>query len=307
MNRFFVSSLLVVGTYAHGLILMTKGANGVNAPGSCVLDGTPRDCIVNACGAQADTGIIRDKEIESGRYGALGWTQGGGDCKPDAVINEYMGLGTAPRYTGGRQSTGEADDLSQFGFASRVKRREEYDLHAHELFSRDSSLNGPLVGGLGSGGDRTSYPVETIVGDYTGWGKDHGLPTTDDKDQISLIYRQINEDGAGPLTAAIDPSSAATDWKAFKSAKVVNNVPGDSPVGLSLATNTNFAVKVQVPNGTVCEGKVAGLDNVCFVRLRNIASAGPFGGAGFFTQSDGARKRAIAYRLKKRMEMNRSK
>jgi hypothetical protein len=52
----------------------------------------------------------------------------------------------------------------------------------------------------------------------------------------------------------------------------------------------------------VCEGKVAGLDNVCFVRVRNNVPAGPFGGAGFFTQSTEARKRAVSYRLKRRMD-----
>lgn len=45
-----------------------------------VLDGTPRDCIVNACSSQADSAIIRDAEIDRGMDGPLGWTQGGGDC-----------------------------------------------------------------------------------------------------------------------------------------------------------------------------------------------------------------------------------
>lgn len=142
---------------------------------------------MNACGAQADTGIIRDDEIDRGKYGPLGWTQGGGNCKPDAVIGEYMGRGKAPRYTGGKKSTGKADEFEE----DRHRRREEYDLHAHELFSRDSFLNLPIIGALGLGGNRTYYPVETIVGDYAGRGKRHGLPTTDDNGQISLIYRQV--------------------------------------------------------------------------------------------------------------------
>ncbi|KAF9271966.1 hypothetical protein BGZ88_005356 [Linnemannia elongata] len=44
-----------------------RAVKRVNAPGACVLDGTPRDCVVNACGAQADTGIIRDDEIDRGK------------------------------------------------------------------------------------------------------------------------------------------------------------------------------------------------------------------------------------------------
>lgn len=35
MNQLFLSSLLVASAYAHGVLLMTKGANGVNAPGAC--------------------------------------------------------------------------------------------------------------------------------------------------------------------------------------------------------------------------------------------------------------------------------
>lgn len=58
-----------------------------------------------------------------------------------------------------------------------------------------------------------------------------------------------------------------------------------------------------MPEGMTCDGTVAGVDNVCVVRVRNGAAAGPFGGSAAFTQSAGARKRAIAYRLKKRMEI----
>jgi hypothetical protein len=284
---------------------------------------------VNACGAQADAGIIRDGEINRGKYGPLGWTQGGGGCNPEAVIGEYMGTGTAPRYTGGRKPTGKIDDFEVDdevpGNLDRAERGGKYHVHARKVSKRQSFLNLPIIGSLGLGGERTNYPVETIVGDYAGKGKEHGLPTTDDEGRISLIYRQvgwcviihlrehnqkltcikINQDGSGPLSAAIDATSAGTDSRAFKSAKVIQNVPGDGFVALSLATNTNFLVKVQVPDGMVCEGKVAGLDNVCFVRVRNNALSGPFGGAGFFTQSEGARKRAVAYRLKKRMERNR--
>ncbi|OBT68968.1 hypothetical protein VE03_01435 [Pseudogymnoascus sp. 23342-1-I1] len=218
-----------------------------------------------------------------------------------------MGSGTAPRYTGRRRSTGKEDDTRAFGLTGRVERREEYDRHATKLFSRDGSSNPAIVGALGSGGDMTYYPVETIVGDYAGRGRKHGLPTTDDNGEISLIYRRINDDGAGPLFATIDPTSAATDRKAFKSARMVDNIPGDGVVALTPSTNTDFAVKVQVPDGMVCEGKVAGLDNVCFVRLHDAATTGTSGSGGFFTQSEGARKRAIAYRLNKRMEMNHSK
>ncbi|KAK2616932.1 hypothetical protein QQS21_000020 [Conoideocrella luteorostrata] len=324
MSRLLAYLAFAAGVSAHGLILMTRGANGVIAPGACVLDGTPRDCVVNACGSQADTGIIRDAEINRGKYGPLGWTQGGGNCKADAVISEYMGVGTAPTYKGGSNPTGKEDDLKSFGIQSReehsderrAERREENRIVARQNRGGNSIFSLPVIGVAGVGGNRTMYSVETIVGDYAGQGKTDGLPTTNDNGEIELVYRQVrvsalfsslpretniadlkvNEDGAGPLTAAVDPSSAGTNYKAFQSAKITQNVPGDGFVGLSVATNTNFPIRVQVPDGTVCEGKVAGLDNVCFVRVRNQAFAGPFGGAGFFTQSATARKRAVAYR-----------
>lgn len=133
---------------------------------------------MNACGAQADASIIRDDEIGTGKYGPLGWTQGRGECKPDAVIKEFMGLGKAPRYNGGRNPTGPVDPAEEQGDTRKLR-------------ARDSFLNLPLIGFLGLGGKRTSYPEETIVGDYAGMGKDKGLPTTDDKGVIELVYRQV--------------------------------------------------------------------------------------------------------------------
>lgn len=153
-----------------------------------VLDGTPRDCIENSCGAQADASIIRDAEITSGQCGALGCTQGGGNCMPDAVIGEFMGLGQAPRYTGGRKSTGKEDP-----FVNTKRKRGSRKLRAGDNF-----LDLPLIGLLGLGGKRTSYPEETIVGDSAGVGKEKGLPTTTDDGVIEVVYRQVS-----PLQACI--------------------------------------------------------------------------------------------------------
>ena len=107
-------------------------------------------------------------------------------------------------------------------------------------------------------------------------------------------------DGAGPLTAQVDATSAGTDPDAFKDAKVTQNVPGLGIGGLSAASTTAFPVKVQMPAGTVCSGSAGGADNVCVVRLQNSALAGPFGGSAAFTQSPQAKKRAVEYNLRKR-------
>lgn len=117
-----------------------------------------------------------------------------------------------------------------------------------------------------------------------------------------MTFRQINQDGAGPLKADVDATSGGTDTDAFETAEVTQDVPGLPIGGLSLATNTDFPVTIQMPAGMTCEATVGGVDNVCIVRVRNRAIAGPFGGSAAFTQSPAARKRAIAYRLKKRAE-----
>ncbi|KAG5999479.1 hypothetical protein E4U54_001826 [Claviceps lovelessii] len=108
------------------------------------------------------------------------------------------------------------------------------------------------------------------------------------------------------MTASIDPSSGGTDPNAFQNAQITQNVPGlgIGIGGLSLATNTDFPTKVKMPAGMTCDGQVGGVANVCIVRVANSAAAGPFGGSAAFTRTREARKRAIVYRLRKRMELN---
>lgn len=55
------------------------------------IDGTPRDCAQNSCGSQADTAIIREREIASGKATALGRTQGGGPVDASKMIAIFMG------------------------------------------------------------------------------------------------------------------------------------------------------------------------------------------------------------------------
>jgi hypothetical protein len=96
-----------------------------------------------------------------------------------------------------------------------------------------------------------------------------------------------------------------TDEAAMQPATVTQDVPGLGVQGISLATSTEFEMKVQMPAGMTCDATVAGTPNVCVMRVRNGAAAGPFGGSVAFTQGAAARKRAVAYRLKKRMEIAR--
>lgn len=200
-----LSLSLTATVSAHGIIRNVVGANGVSMPGlggksaSCshyslgmnnltprtVADGTPRDCVANSCGAQADTCIIRDAEIAQGKS-PLGWTQGNGEVTADKVVAAFMGRGNnAPTNSGASGAVGVEDDLS----AQRNQRREEHMNEMRDTFS--SFLNLPGIGALGLGGKPSSFPKETLVGDMAGQGAVKGMPTSNDDGDISLVYRQV--------------------------------------------------------------------------------------------------------------------
>ncbi|CAJ2505887.1 Uu.00g000170.m01.CDS01 [Anthostomella pinea] len=290
------SSGLLATVSGHGLVTSIQGANGVTMPGLSVADGTPRDCSSNGCGSQADTAIIRDSELGSDKASALGRTQGNGPIDAATMISSFMGNGTAPKNNGAAASAGVEDDVKgkAAGGADKAKR----SLLARAL----SDFFTGLTGGGADAGTKTETAQETNVAAKAGEGASSGLPTCADDGSITMTFRQINQDGAGPMTADVDGTSGGTDPDAFQSVEVTQNVPGAGFGGLSLATNTDFPMTVQMPAGMTCDGTVAGVDNVCVVRVRNNALAGPFGGSAAFTMSAGAQKRALAYRLKKRAE-----
>ncbi|EKG20542.1 hypothetical protein MPH_02069 [Macrophomina phaseolina MS6] len=263
---------LAAQTTAHGVVTEIQGANGVNMPGLSVIDGTPRDSPSPASGAEADTSIIRDRELGGGKASALGRTQGGGPVDAASAIAKFMGgAGGAKR--------GLLDNILGGGGAGGA---------------------GGAAGGAAADGEKTAKgAAEAGVSKAAGTGATSGLPTCTDNGEISVTYHQINQDGAGPLTADVDATSGGTDPAAFKKAEVTQNVPGVA-LGLSATTTTAFPVKVQMPQGMTCSGSVGGASNVCIARLRNNTPAGPFGGSVAFTQSPAAKKRAIEYNLRKR-------
>ncbi|KAL1842340.1 hypothetical protein VTJ49DRAFT_5508 [Mycothermus thermophilus] len=300
-------AFLATPTAAHGVVTMIRGANGVNMPGLTVADGTPRDCSSNRCGSQADTAIIRDREISSGRTGPLGRTQGRGNVDPAEMVATFMGTAAAPaRINAANASVGVEDDLSGlsrvFGGRNRNQQRDEGSgvvVVARQFLDR---LRNAFGGGRNRNGGNTdsgtpsAQATETNVAAMAGLGATQGLPTCADDGTIDLVFHQINQDGAGPLTAAIDGTSGGTDPDAFQTAQVIEDVPGIA--GFSLSTVRDFNVKVQMPAGMTCDGTVAGVQNVCIVRVRNNAIAGPFGGSAAFTMSPAARKRAVDYQRK---------
>ncbi|KAK6499899.1 hypothetical protein TWF481_010255 [Arthrobotrys musiformis] len=79
MHFFKIAAVITGASLVSGqLVRVVAGTEGASVPGlgiDAVVDGTPRDCIVNACGAQADTAIIRDDESRAGR--SVSWSPNG--------------------------------------------------------------------------------------------------------------------------------------------------------------------------------------------------------------------------------------
>lgn len=92
-----------------------------------------------------------------------------------------MGNNNAPTNQGASGAVGVEDDLT----AGLRQRREEHKRQIGSLF------NLPVIGVLGMGGQRKTYPTETLVADMTGQGLSKGLPTADDNGEIKLVYRQV--------------------------------------------------------------------------------------------------------------------
>lgn len=290
---------LAASVSAHGVVTKVTGANGVEMPGLTVADGTPRDCSSNGCGSQADTAIIRDREVNSGAVGPLGKTQGNGPVDAAMMIGVFMGdMDPAMAPTNGANSgVGQEDDLNAAGggaaAAATGGRGNRNNNRVRQL------LAGLLGGGGGNNaqGTKSTGPPETMVKAMAGAGSSQGLPTANEDGTVDVTYRQINQDGAGPLEAMVDGTSGGTDMAAFQEAQVTQDVPG-LVAGISATTTSDFPVKVQMPAGTTCDATVGSATNVCVMRLRNNTPAGPFGGAVAFTQTPAARKRALEYRKK---------
>lgn len=270
-SAILVAAFAATNVFAHGVVTSVEGANGQNLPGLSLIDGTPRDCATPACGSEADTSIIRTNEIGTSKASALGRTQGGGPVDAAKMMAVFM------------------DSANANSTAAKAAR----EIHAANLAAR-------ALAPRQNGGSKTPAGTkEASVKAATG-AASNGLPTTADDGTVKMTFHQVNQDGAGPLKAAIDATSGGTDPAAFKAADVTTNVPGIGIGGLSAAAVMDFPVAVQMPAGMTCQGSVGGVSNVCVARLQNSAAAGPFGGSVLFTQSAAAKKRAIEYNMAKK-------
>ncbi|EEP77019.1 hypothetical protein UREG_01868 [Uncinocarpus reesii 1704] len=272
---------------AHGTITLVKGANGVNMPGLSVVDGTPRGCASAACGAQKDTAIIRNSEM-GGKASALGRTAYG-PVDPSKVMDAYMGRSKrhARDLLGARQLINEAASAFTGPIGAVLNGVQDLVQPTPLKPLMDSITNagnglGGAMPGMATGAVVGADIKEGGVNQYYGKGKSAGLPTASSDGTVTMIYHQVNQDGAGPLLAEIDPSSGGQDPGAFQKAQILTNIPGVA--GLSTSSNSDFEIKVKMPEGMKCTGTVGSAKNVCIARVRNAALSGPFGGSAAFTQ-----------------------
>ena len=184
---------------------------------------------LSGCGSQADTAIIRDREIASGKATPLGRTQGNGPVDASVMVAAFMGTGAAPPTNNGASSSvGVEDDIPQNaqGGAAAASTRKG---------GRRRQLLGGLLGGLGGGaggkggnagatgiaglfgggGTKAEGPPEARVAAAVGAGATSGLPTCADDGTVTMTLRQINQDGAGPFTADVDGTSGGVSSSIF--------------------------------------------------------------------------------------------
>ncbi|KAK0749796.1 hypothetical protein B0T18DRAFT_320985 [Schizothecium vesticola] len=97
---------------------------------------------------------------------------------------------------------------------------------------------------------------------------------------VTVTIHQVNADGAGPYVCDIDMTS--NGGIISQTLKVTNNIPGAN--GLSQAKAQDFNITVTMPEDMQCTGASTG--DICTIRCRNNAVAGPFGGCFAVQQTD---------------------
>lgn len=110
---------------------------------------------------------------------------------------------------------------------------------------------------------------------------------------ITVTIHQVNADGAGPYTCDMDPTGNTLGATGQTPLAVTNNVPGAN--GFSQAKTQDFNMTVTMPTSLNCTGGSTG--NICTVRCRNNALAGPFGGCFAVQQTDTNVKTNIASQI----------
>jgi hypothetical protein len=143
---------------------------------------------------------------------------------------------------------------------------------------RDSEIKANIVNACG----RTEIAGNIDIGEQTENELAAGrMAQVSGGSMLAVTIHQVNADGAGPFECDMDETSNAVTT--FTPLKVSNNIPGS--FGLSQAKEKDFVINVQMPDKFNCLGASTG--NICTVRCRNNAIAGPFGGCFAVQQTDG--------------------
>ncbi|KAH7419060.1 hypothetical protein BKA64DRAFT_633762 [Cadophora sp. MPI-SDFR-AT-0126] len=98
--------------------------------------------------------------------------------------------------------------------------------------------------------------------------------------EMTVTIHQVNADGAGPYVCDLEETGNTGVFS--QNLTVTNNVPGVN--GFSQAKTQDFNITVTMPDKMNCIGGSTG--NICTVRCRNNAQAGPFGGCFAVQQTD---------------------
>ncbi|KAI1383940.1 uncharacterized protein F4822DRAFT_433890 [Hypoxylon trugodes] len=142
---------------------------------------------------------------------------------------------------------------------------------------RDAEISANVVNECG----RTELSGNIDIGENTENQLAAGIVTQVSKgSSVDVTIHQVNADGAGPY--ACDLVEAGNNGIITQNLTVENNVPGVN--GFSQAKTQDFVIRVNMPDNFTCTGSSAG--NVCTVRCRNNAQAGPFGGCFPVQQTD---------------------
>jgi hypothetical protein len=100
------------------------------------------------------------------------------------------------------------------------------------------------------------------------------LPQVTPGGALNMTLHQVNADGGGPYTCAINADATGETWEDIT---VTTTPPGRNSRNREGAA-TDFPLVAAIPDDQTCSGTVAGQDNACLVRCMNDARAGPFGG-----------------------------
>lgn len=146
----------------------------------------------SGCGSQADTAIIRDREIASGKCGPLGRTQGNGPVDAATMVAAFMGTGAnVPTNNGASGSVGVEDNIQD---VPQQKRQLLGGLLGGGKGKGKAAGGGGgatgITGLLGGGGQKAEGPPETSVAAAAGQGATSGLPTANEDGTVDMTFRQ---------------------------------------------------------------------------------------------------------------------